>query len=114
VADPFKDDIIQRIIAVLSFEKTRTKIRKWAKQRFKNGIYELDGEIVVRWIGDRVHGRIQISDIEAWQIRYAGPIDIIAIDLRDGTTLSWLDEENDLIQILKSAASDRMLQPIEA
>ena len=114
MADPFKDDIIQRIISILSFGKTRTKIRKWAKRRFKHRVYELSGESVIRWIAGRPEGRLQVTEIKAWQIQFAGPMDFIAVVLHDGTAVSWIDEENDLIQILTNVAADRMLQPVDA
>jgi hypothetical protein len=42
-----------------------------------------------------------LADVVSWQIVMEMIFDIILIDLRDGTTVTWLDYKNDLIEILR-------------
>jgi hypothetical protein len=104
-----REDIIQKIVAIVTLQVPLHKLDVWLKRKLRIGVHELEGGQIVSGRGRRAQDRIRVEEIRAWRIFGEMGFDIIAIELADGRVLNWLDEHDDLIAILRNVAADREL-----
>lgn len=83
------------------------RLQKWFAHRFKVGVYGRRNDEIIVWRGLRKPDRIQIEEIESWQMFPDMTFDIVEINLKNGYRWQLLDIYNDLIAILREAARNR-------
>lgn len=98
-------DIVERVFAFLTLESFRYKVSSWLANRFKVDTFELQGDVIVERTGWK--RRVPLSSIKTWKIYPEMGVDVVAIELQDGTSFNWLDKHNDLIEILETKVSER-------
>jgi hypothetical protein len=63
----------------------------WLDHTFKNGVYELRGDEIIRGRGLRPENRLRLADVKSWQIFPEMGFDIVEITLADGRRILRFD-----------------------
>jgi hypothetical protein len=101
------DSAIHRIAGVVTFQEPIHRFSRWLDHKLKIDVYELRGEEIIAGRGRGRGQRIRVSDILSWQIHMEMGMDFIVIDLNDRRSVTWVDEYDDLIAILRQVAPDK-------
>jgi len=68
--------------------------------------YRLVGDTLVKGRGTRRNSRIRLADVKSWQILPEMGFDVVMIELESCETYQWLDDYNDLIEVLRTCLPD--------
>lgn len=68
----------------------------------KINVYELRDGMIIRHKSRNQMEQVNCCDIVAWSVEYEMVFDLVTIMLNDGSQLTWEDEYNDLLAILRA------------
>lgn len=94
-------DMLQRLLHL------GCRLDSFLEHRCRINTYEQRNGLVVRHRGLFNEDPLMINDIANWQVTPEMTFDIVDIELGDGSIIRWLDEYDDLLSILRTAASER-------
>ena len=83
------------------------RLERGLYQKCRINTYELIGPVIVRHQGLFRKEELPLAQIEEWSVEYEMGVDIVSLRTRDGENVTWLDDYDDLLGILRSALPEK-------
>jgi hypothetical protein len=96
-----------RFMGILTLRFVLYPLERWLDHKFKSGVYELQGDQIIRGRGASHEDRIHFEDIHQWQIVSEMGFDLVVIQLTNGQVINWIDKYDDLVGILRQVANQK-------
>src|SRR5262245_35041142 len=75
--------------------------QRWIKKLYGVNQFSFNGHMISRSNGVCDREDIKIIEIESWSIIHEMGFDLVIINLCNGGAIHWIDDYNDLIEILR-------------
>lgn len=92
---------------MLGLERLFWNIRKRVDNLLHIETFDFDGRDIISNQGRWRTERIAADHIVKWQVFPEMVVDVVEIELKDGTVICWHDKYNDLLSILRKVAKDK-------